>query len=40
LTELGVYILDSIKGDQVKMKLPVDQANQFDPSSFNPPIRL
>ena len=39
LTELGLYILDSIKGDQIKMKLLVDQANQFDLSSFNPPTR-
>ncbi len=39
LTELGLYILDSIKGDQIKMKLLVDQANHFDLSSFNPPTR-
>ena len=39
LTELGLYLLDSIKGDHIKMKLLVDQANHFDLSSFNPPTR-
>ena len=39
LTELGLYILDSIKEDLSKKELPVDQANQFDLSSFNPPTR-
>jgi hypothetical protein len=39
LTELGLYILDSIKEDLSKKELPVNQANQFDLSSFNPPTR-
>jgi hypothetical protein len=39
LTELGLYILDSIKEDLSKKELPVDQANQFDLASFNPPTR-
>ena len=39
LTELGLYILDSIKEDLSKKALPMDQANQFDLSSFNPPTR-
>lgn len=39
LAELGLYILDSIKEDMSKKALPVDQANQFDLSSFNPPTR-
>ena len=37
LTELGLYVLDSIKEDLSKKALPMDQANQFDLSSFNPP---
>jgi hypothetical protein len=37
LTELGLYILDSIGEDLSKKKLPVNQANQSDLSSFNPP---
>src|SRR5881409_77623 len=37
LTELGLYILDSIKEDLSKKALSMDQANQFDLSSFNPP---
>jgi hypothetical protein len=37
LTEVGLYILDSIKEDLSKKELPVNQANQFDLSSFNPP---
>jgi len=37
LTELGLYILDSIKEDLSKKELPLNQANQFDLSSFNPP---
>jgi hypothetical protein len=37
LTELGLYILDSIKGYPVNFELPVDQANQYDISSFNTP---
>jgi hypothetical protein len=39
LTELGLYILDSIKEDLSKKELPVNQSNQFDLSSFNPPTR-
>ena len=39
LTELGLHILDSIKEDLSKKELPVNQANQFDLSSFNPPSR-
>jgi hypothetical protein len=38
-TELGLYILDSIREDLSKKELPVNQANQFDLSSFNPPTR-
>jgi hypothetical protein len=38
LTELGLYILDSIKGLS-KKELPVSQANQFDLSLFNHPTR-
>jgi hypothetical protein len=38
LTELGPYILDSIK-DLFEKELPVNQANQFDLSSFNSPTR-
>jgi hypothetical protein len=37
LTELGLYILDSIKEDLSKKELRVNQSNQFDLSSFNPP---
>jgi len=37
LTELSLYILDSIKEDLPKKELPVNQANQFDLPSFNPP---
>jgi hypothetical protein len=39
LTELGLYILDSIKEDLSKKESPMNQANQFDLSSFNPPTR-
>src|SRR6266487_3228848 len=39
LTELGLYILDSIKEDLSKKELPVSQSNQFDLSSFNPTTR-
>ena len=39
LTELGLYILDSIKADLYNKVLPVNQANQFDLSSFDPPTR-
>ena len=39
LTELGLYIVDSIKRDLSKKELLVNQANQFDLSSFNPPTR-
>ena len=39
LTELGLYILDSIKEDLSKKELPVNQSDQFDLSSFNPPTR-
>jgi len=39
LTELGLYLLDSIKEDLSKKELPVNQANHFDLSSFNPPSR-
>ena|SRR5436189_3381588 len=39
LTELGLYILDTIKEDLSRKELPVNQANQFDLSSFNPPTR-
>jgi len=39
LTELGLYILDSVKEDLSRKELPVNQDNQFDLSSFNPPTR-
>jgi hypothetical protein len=39
LTELGLYILDSIKADLCNKVLPVNQANQSDLSSFDPPTR-
>jgi hypothetical protein len=39
LTVLGLYILDSIKADLSNKELPVNQANQFDLSSFDPPTR-
>ena len=38
-TELGLYILDSIIEDLSKKELPVNQSDQFDLSSFNPPTR-
>jgi hypothetical protein len=37
LTELGLYILNSIKGVSVKFEMPVDNANQYDLTSFNAP---
>ena len=39
LTELGLYILESIKEDLSRKQLPENQGNQFDLSSFNPPTR-
>ena len=36
LTELGLYILDTIKGIPVKFELPVDHVNQYDLSSLYP----
>lgn len=39
LTELGLYMLESIKEDLSRKELSANQANQFDPSSFNPPSR-
>jgi len=39
MTELGLYILDSIKDDLSSKELPVNQTNQFDLSSFNRPTR-
>jgi hypothetical protein len=38
LTELGMYILDSIKGATAKIESLVHHSNQYDLSSFNPPI--
>jgi len=40
LTELGLYILDSIKGDVLKKEssLPLYQANALEVSPFNPNI--
>ena len=35
LTELGLYILDSIKGEPIRFEKPVDHANQYDLSMFN-----
>ena len=37
LTELGLYILGSIKGEPTRLKQPVDHANQYHVSMFNPP---
>jgi hypothetical protein len=37
LTELGLYILDSVKGVAVKFEMPVDYANQSDLTPFNTP---
>jgi hypothetical protein len=37
LTELGLYILGSIKGKPTRFEQPVDYANQYDVSMFNPP---
>ena len=37
LTELGLYILDSIKAEPIRLEQPVDYANQYDLSMFNPP---
>jgi len=39
LTELGLYILNTIKEDLSRKELPVNQGDQFDLSSFNPPTR-
>jgi len=39
LTELDLYILESIKEDLSRKQLPENQGNQFDLSSFNPPTR-
>jgi hypothetical protein len=38
LTELGLYILDSIKGVPAKIESPVQHSNQYDLSTLNPPI--
>ena len=35
LTELGLYILDSIKGEPIRFEKPVDHVNQYDLSMFN-----
>jgi len=37
LTELGLYILDSIKGEPIRFEQPVDHVNQYDLSMFEPP---
>ena len=37
LTELGLYILDSIKGEPVRFEQLVDHANQYDLSMLNSP---
>jgi hypothetical protein len=39
LTELGLYILDSIKGEVLKKGLVYNQADAFDVSSFGPTTR-
>ncbi len=36
LTELGLYILDTIKGIPVKFELPVDHVKHYDLSSLHP----
>jgi hypothetical protein len=36
LTELGLYILDSIKGEVLKKELVYNQADAFDVSPFGP----
>ena len=38
LTELGMYILDSIKGVPANIESPIHHSNQYDLSSFNPTI--
>jgi hypothetical protein len=38
LTELGLYVLDSIKGGQIRFEQPVDHtSSQYDVSMFNTP---
>jgi hypothetical protein len=37
LTELGVFILDSIKGEPIRFERPVDYADQYNLSTFSPP---
>jgi hypothetical protein len=38
LTELGLYILDPIKGGQIRFEQPVDHtSSQYDVSMFNTP---
>lgn len=39
LTELGLYILDSIKGEVLKKELVYNQADAFDVSPFGPTTR-
>lgn len=36
LTELGLYILDTIKGIPVEFELPVDHVKHYDLSSLHP----
>ena len=39
LTELGLYILDLIKGEVLKKQLVYNQADAFDVSPFGPTTR-
>jgi len=39
LTEVGLYILDSIKGEVLKKEPVYNQTNAFDVSPFNPTTR-
>jgi hypothetical protein len=38
LTELGLYILDSIKEGQIRLEQPVDHTNQYDVSMPTPNV--
>lgn len=38
LTELGMNALDSIKSVPAKIESPIHHSDQYDLSSFNPPI--
>lgn len=40
LTELGLYILDSIKVEPIRFEQPVNHVNGYDLSIFNPPPNI